>query len=131
LVPAFAQSGGTISGTVSIESTGEMMHGARVVLSPVGRSVDSDDNGHYEFRNVAPGSYELLAQSPGLSADRVPVMMTAGASLTVDLKLKLSAVKETLTVTATGREETVANALQSVAVLDMTQLPTKSAASLG
>jgi iron complex outermembrane receptor protein len=130
-IVAFAQSGGTISGTVSLEATGEMMHGAHVLLSPLGRSIDSDENGHYEFRVVPAGSYELVADSPGLSAERVPVTLAAGASATVDLKLRLSTVKEAVTVTATGREETSATALQSVAVLDLTQLPTKSSTSLG
>ncbi|MEI9811169.1 MAG: carboxypeptidase-like regulatory domain-containing protein [Acidobacteriota bacterium] len=87
--------------------------------------------GHYQFVNVPPGSYEILAQSPGMSAARVAVMLSAGETSTADLRLALSAVKESVTVTASGREETLTSALQSVAVLDMTQLPMRSSASLG
>src|SRR5688572_7044517 len=35
-----AQSGGTVTGTVTLESSGEPMHAARIVLSPLGKHVD-------------------------------------------------------------------------------------------
>lgn len=127
----WAQSSGTITGMVTVEATGEAMHGARVVLSPLGLSVDSDDDGRYTFRNVAPGTYDVVAQSPGLTSQRVTVRLGNGDSAAADLQLRVAAVRESLTVTASGREEVVANALQSVTVLDLTQLPIRSSASLG
>jgi iron complex outermembrane receptor protein len=114
-----------------VENTGKPMHAARVILSPSGRSTDTDEAGQYEFTGVAAGNYDLLAQSPGLSADRKTVTLAGGATETADLLLRFSAVKESVTVTASGREEIVANALQPVTVLDLTQLPVRSAASLG
>lgn len=125
-----AQSNGTVQGTVSVMN-GDPLHGARVVLSPLGRSVDTDDSGRYQFMNVPAGTYDVVAQSPGLSGGRATVTVSAGATVTADLGLRLAAVKESLTVTATGREESTANALQSVLVVDMTQLPIRSSASLG
>lgn len=126
-----AQTQGTIRGSVTTEPSGEAMHGARVVLSPLGRSVDSGDDGRYEFTNVPAGTYDLIAQIPGLSSDRATVMLTTGGTATADLHLRVAPVRESLTVTAAGREEVLNNALQSVVVLDMTQLPIRSSASLG
>jgi iron complex outermembrane receptor protein len=107
------------------------MHAARVILSPLGRSVDTDEEGKYEFRDVPPGSYALIARSPALSDDRKAVQVTAGAEQTVDFTLRLATVRESVTVTATGREEVTLDTMQSVATLDQTQLPLRSAASLG
>lgn len=131
VAPCRAQSGGTIRGVVSFETSGDPIHAARVVLSPLGRSVDTDDDGRYEFIDVPAGTYDIVAESPGLSSRRATITLAAGASATADLSLRLTPAKESLTVTATGREETVTNALQSVLVLDLTQLPIRSSASLG
>ncbi|MGH9675210.1 MAG: carboxypeptidase-like regulatory domain-containing protein, partial [Bryobacteraceae bacterium] len=53
-----AQSTGTINGTVTLEATRQPMHAARIILSPLGRSVESDEEGRYEFRDVPEGGYE-------------------------------------------------------------------------
>lgn len=124
-----AQSG-SITGAVTLEATGDPMHGARIVLSPTGRSADSDDNGRYEFRSVAPGTYDIIAQAPGLSAASRTVAVT-DAPLTIDLVLRVSAVRESVTVTATGREESTLSVIQSVLDLDQSQLALRSGTSLG
>lgn len=43
-VGAQAQQAGTIGGTVVIESTGQPIHGAKVTLSPMGRTTDTSDD---------------------------------------------------------------------------------------
>jgi iron complex outermembrane receptor protein len=107
------------------------MHAARVTLSPIGRGMDSGEDGDYQFANLPPGVYEVLAQSPGLASERIAVQVTPGATQTVDLQLRLSPVKESISVTATGREQIVTDALQPVTVLDMIQLPIRASSSLG
>jgi len=126
-----AQTSGTIRGTVSIEGSSGPIHATRIVLSPLGRSVDSDDAGSFEFSNVPTGTYDVVADAAGLSGGRAKVNLASGATETVELRLRITPVRESLTVTTTGREEVVTNALQSVAVLDLTQLPIRSSASLG
>lgn len=131
---AFSQANsgsGSISGTVYLERTREPLHGVRVVLSPLGRSMESGENGRYEFQNVPAGIYDLIALNPGLSDEHHSVQLAPGANQTVDFRLRIAAVRESVTVTATGREETALNVIQSVASLDQLQLTTRSAASLG
>lgn len=126
-----AQTMGTIRGTVSIEGASGPIHATRVVLSPLGRSVDSDDQGNFIFTNVPFGTYDIVADAAGLAGGRATVTLTSDSADPVNLRLRIAPMRESLTVTATGREEVVTNALQSVAVLDMTQLPIRSSASLG
>ena len=59
------------------------------------------------------------------------MQVTAGSTQTVDFRLRLAAVRESITVTASGREESTVAAIQSVATLEQTELPLRSAASLG
>jgi iron complex outermembrane receptor protein len=107
------------------------MHGARITLSPLGRTTDSADDGKYQFGNVPPGTYRVIARSTGLSAEQQTVQLAAGASQTVDFKLRIAPVHSSVTVTATGREEATLGVVQSVASFDQTQLPLRSGGSLG
>lgn len=102
--PVLAQSSGTISGTVTFESSGQPTHGARLTLSPLGRTTDSAEDGRYEFRDVPPGLYDVVAHSTGMADERQRVQLTAGSSPTVDFKLRLAPVHETVTVTADSTE---------------------------
>ena len=107
------------------------MHGIRVILSPLGKSIDSSEDGKYEFRDVPAGAYDVIVRSPGLSDERKRIQLGAGATETVDFQLKLAAVRESVTVTATGREQSTLDLVQSVAELDQSQLSLRSAGSLG
>lgn len=127
----FSQSGGIISGTVYLEPSRQPMHNARIILSPLGRSADSDENGRFEFRDVPPGSYQVIARSPGLADDRKAIRLAAGASQTVEFALRIAPVHESITVTATGREEATLDVMQPVTALQQTDLLPRSAASLG
>jgi len=121
----------TVSGVVTIEANSKPLHAAKVLLSPLGRVAETNDQGEYRFTDVAPGTYDLVAQSPGLAASRQTIRVTAGGSVSADFKLRLDVVHETITVTASGREESTLRAIQSVTQLDVTSLPLKSSASMG
>ncbi len=125
----YAQTG-SITGTVTLEATGEPMHGARVILSPAGRSADTADDGTFAFSGLASGVYDVIAQAPGLSASQ-RIDLRASASAAANLVLRVSAVRESVTVTATGREEATLSVVQSVLDLDQSQLPLRSGTSLG
>lgn len=68
--PPPAGGGGTVRGTVSVAGSGATMAHASVMLSPGGRTASTSEKGQYVFRDVAPGSYSVLAHMHALSDDR-------------------------------------------------------------
>ena len=68
--------------------------------------------------------------------DRVPdvvqtIQVNSGASVTADFQIRLRAVGEQITVTASGGEETSFNSIQSVTTLTAVELAEKNPQSLG
>jgi iron complex outermembrane receptor protein len=69
-VPAHSQTGGTLKGTATLGDSGNPIHNVLVTILELKRTVSTDDNGKYEFQNVPPGKYNVLAH-----LDRVPDMV--------------------------------------------------------
>ena len=126
-----AQSNGTLRGTVTIGGAEKPAHNVRVTITQLRRSVETDEKGAYEFQNVLPGRYDVAAHLD-LASDVVKaVQVTAGNTTTVDFQIELSAVREQVTITATGSEETTFNSIQSVTVIGSQELAKKNPVSLG
>ena len=84
-----ARETGTISGSVTAESTGAAVVGAEVTVAgtPLGATVGSD--GRYTIGLVPPGNYRVRARLIGYElAEIAGVVVTAGQTATVDLRLK-------------------------------------------
>lgn len=123
--------GGTLTGTVTLGEGGQPIHNVIVTILQLKRSVDTDDNGKYEFQNVPPGRYDVVAH-----LDRAPdvvqsVDVTTGGSATLDFQIRLTGLQEEVTVTATGTEQAVSNSIQSVNVIGSLELAQKNPVSLG
>ncbi len=134
LLPVFPQqpAPGTVRGKVTLADGGSTLQGATILLTPGGRITESDDQGQFVFRNVPPGRYSAVSHMHALTGDKKTVVVAPGAEAEVDFALKLSALRETITVTAAGKQETVAESFMSVASLDGYQLTAKSGStSLG
>jgi hypothetical protein len=93
---------GKVQGTVSDEA-GAALPGANVVLrntqtgAEVTRQADSD--GHYIFDFVEPGQYIVVVEQSGFKkAVQENVIVRNRADITVDLKLSVGGVQETVTV---------------------------------
>src|SRR5882757_2605588 len=110
---AQAASSTSISGVVS-DSSGAIVAGAAVKLTEkatnASRTTNTNDAGRYFFANVASGEYELTASKTGFRITKTLVTATVGLPLTVDLKLELGSVSETVEVTATNSELQTMNA---------------------
>jgi len=76
-----ADSGGTITGTVSNNATGNNLEGARVEIPRLGLSVLTNNSGQYVFIGVPAGDHELVATYIGLDLAKATVSVAAGARL--------------------------------------------------
>ncbi|HSB12252.1 MAG TPA: TonB-dependent receptor [Blastocatellia bacterium] len=129
--PGFTQANGSLRGTVTLETSGKPVHNVAVTIIQLKLSTDTDDNGAYEFKNVPPGTYDVVAH-----LDRVPdvvqtIQVSAGASVTADFQMRLRVVGEQVTVTGSGGEQTSFNSIQSVTSLTAVELAEKNPQSLG
>jgi len=120
----FAQfDSGSVLGTVR-DASGAVVANAQVTLFSIAKGVSIERltgaSGDYEFPNVVPGEYRIIATAPGFqqtSTDRFTVNVTARQR--VDLTLTVGASSDTVTVTGAAtaletetsdRGETVQNA---------------------
>jgi iron complex outermembrane recepter protein len=129
---AFGQTAGTatLRGKVTLGENGKPVHNALITILQLKRTVDTDDNGNYEFQGLPPGKYDVVAH-----LDRVPDIvrtadLTTGAA-TLDFQIEITGVREEVTVTATGSEQAVSSSIQSVEVLGSIELAKKSPVSIG
>ena len=96
---------GNIAGTVK-DDTGAILPGATVELQGEkllggARSVTTDNRGKFRFPNLMPGDYEITVSLEGFQTiQRGNLHVIVAGTVTVDIILKLSAVEETITVTA-------------------------------
>lgn len=129
-VAGFAQTNSSLRGTITLGSSGKPIHNVLVTILQLKRTVSTDENGKYEFSNLPPGKYDVLAH-----LDRVPdVVQTVAVGPgenTLDFQIQLSGIQEQVTVTATGTEQAISNSIQSVSVIGSTDLAKKSPVSLG
>jgi len=93
---------GKVQGSVSDENGGAIP-GAQVVLRNIRTGVEAtraaDDNGHYIFDFVEPGEYIVVIEQTGFKkAIQENVIVRVRSDLTVDLKLAVGGVQETVTV---------------------------------
>lgn len=103
-IPASAQTGGVISGTVRDEQRG-VLPGATLSLrnadTGVSRTAVSEGDGTYRLAGLPPGRYELTAELQGFANEEVrDITVTIGLALQRDLTMGLQAQQETVTVTA-------------------------------
>lgn len=101
-IPAFAQSPndlpgtGQITGSVASATNGQLLSRARVFIRRSGQQkgdyvtwIDADDYGRFLFKNVDPGTYDILADKTGYYSDP---HKTANLSLDVKAGDRLTGV---------------------------------------
>jgi hypothetical protein len=110
---AQAASSTSIAGVVT-DSTGAVVTGASVKLTDkktnTPRTAVTNDSGRYFFANVTSGEYDIAVSKSGFRTTKTIVNASVGSPLTVDLKLELGSVSETVEVTASNTELQTLNA---------------------
>ncbi len=131
VVPVIAaQPTGSIEGIV-ILPTGDPAHRVTVLLAELSRIVETDDDGRFVFENVPPGAYDVLAFQSMLNSQLTGIEVAAGQIRSVQLEMRISPLRQEITVTARGRQETTFQAVPSVTSLDSFDLAEAMAPSLG
>ncbi|HYG79576.1 MAG TPA: carboxypeptidase regulatory-like domain-containing protein, partial [Pyrinomonadaceae bacterium] len=125
------QGGGAVRGTIRLADGGTPLHNVIVNLVQLRRSTETDENGAFEFQNVPPGTYTILAHMEGFPDQTQQVQVTAGGAATLDFQLRLAGIQEEVTVTATGSEQSVFESFQSVTTVDSIRLAQESHTSVG
>jgi hypothetical protein len=102
---ASAQNTASLSGTV-VDPQGMAVRGTRVTLTSTTtgaeRNTTVDDNGHYSFISLAPGTYKLTVDGGanfGLLTNE-SISVSVGQDATFDPHLQLRSVVQTVTVTS-------------------------------
>lgn len=78
---------GNIYGVVVNSNTSEPIQGARVTLTPTGKSTVTGNDGSYEFVDLEAGSYKVTVQADGYSSTVKNVTVVAGERAIGDVSL--------------------------------------------
>ena len=124
-------SSGSITGTVRLGSENTVLHEASVQIVELRRTAVTDDLGVYKFVGISPGTYTVVVHQEGFADQTKKVTVAPAGSATADFALQLSGLKENVTVTASGSEQSTFEAIESVATVDSTQLTSRASVGLG
>jgi vitamin B12 transporter len=114
---------------VTKDSSGAVVPEAKVTLRQLTGAVllrtETDVNGQFEFRSIAPGSYLLDASAPGLTIVQPErLSLSAGETKHVTLELAVSATQTQVSVTAADSPQSVdqiSKEIESVNTSDVEQ----------
>src|SRR5438270_883473 len=92
---------GNVAGVVT-DASGSFIVGANIALNDKAtntpRTTTSNEAGRYVFANVPPGEYDITVTKTGFRVTKTTVTVNVGSALTVDFKLELGSVAETVEV---------------------------------
>lgn len=78
---------GNIIGKVTDSSTGEVMQGVTVTITPGGTSRTTGSDGYFEFRDLEPKQYEIQARKNGYTTNNKTVTVITGYDVPGDIQL--------------------------------------------
>ena len=90
----------------------------------------TDASGTFTIADVPPGTYHVIASAPGLVSDPLRIDI-ADAPASADLRLRLSAVAETLVVSASQIDQPLSRTPDSVTVIGGDEIEAKQQYTLG
>jgi predicted porin len=93
-LPAWAQTGGSLSGEVT-DQTGAALPDVAVTIKNLDtgavRTITTDAGGHYQASSLAPGRFVIRAAKPGFGDEtRSGISLAVGQDGTVDIKMRRS-----------------------------------------
>lgn len=125
----FGQSGSSLSGVVS-DPTGAVIPGANLNLTNLetgsGQTTVADAQGRYNYPQVTPGKYKLLAKHPGFSdviVNNIELLVSTATTVNVTFE-KVGATSTTIAVEASAvqvntQDATLGNAINTQQILEV------------
>jgi iron complex outermembrane receptor protein len=124
-VVCLGQSRTSLSGTVSDEK-GAKISGAEIHLhsrTGIQLNTTSNDNGAFDFENLAPGRYLLEVRAPGFTNyTSEEISVERGQTKQLDLHLTVVGISENVVVTASGSAQRADEVAKVVSIIDSQQL---------
>jgi iron complex outermembrane receptor protein len=127
----YAQTTGTVGGKVTLIGSGAPLHNVVVTISPLNLSVETSETGEFELRDVPSGRWSLLAHLDGFPDVVRTISVSSGQTSIANFEFKLTGIRDQVTVSASGSEQSTFEAFQSVSSLDNVDLALKGSPSLG
>ena len=129
-IAATAQTG-IVRGTVTSQVNSAPVPNVSVQITQLRRTAETNDQGVYEFTNVPQGRYTVVTHIEGFSDQARSVEVAGSGTATLDLSLSLAALREEVTITATGSEESIYESFQSVNSVGSTRIAEQASTSIG
>jgi TonB-linked SusC/RagA family outer membrane protein len=115
---------GVVEGAVTDQATGQPLEAARVLLTGLNRIETTNREGHYRFRGVDAGTYQVRALRLGFKPVTDTANVAPGETVTLDLAMTPAPVQlDEIVTTATGeqRKLEVANAVSTINAAQVAQ----------
>jgi TonB-dependent receptor len=111
-----AQESGRIAGTVLDKNTTDPLPGANVFLEGTSLGAATTIEGKYIIRQVAPGSYNMIVRYIGYQEQKIPITITSGKTLEVNVELQqvtMEGKEVVISAQAMGQTEAINQQLAS------------------
>ena len=118
-----------IRGVVTDPNGGRVTHARVLVTTAKGivETAETDSRGEYRFEHLPAGSYELRVSAEGFRTDPIRVTVTDESVKDIPVTLHVSAVSESVVVSASQVEQPLARTADSVTVLSAKDLQVRQA----
>ncbi len=127
---AFSQTA-AVRGTVTGLVNAAPLANVSVQITELRRSVETNEQGGYVFIGIPPGRYTIVTHLDGFSDQAKNIEVRGGADANLDFTLSLTALREEVTVTASGTEESVFESFQSVNSIGSVRIKEQASTAIG
>jgi outer membrane cobalamin receptor len=117
-----------------LDSQGQPVAGAYVIaisLTSAPAATVSDNTGRFRVDGLAEGRYDLTASAPGLYGELRGVTVGASANESLEITMRISALTESLVVSATQSDQPLSRIADSVTVISGQDLESRQIVALG
>ena len=121
----------SVRGIVKSQISDKPLANVSVQITQLRLTTETDDQGAFEFKDIAPGRYTIVTHIDGFSDQARSVSFDSGTKVNIDFSLSLNSLREEVTVTATGTEESVFESFQTVTAVGSTAIREQASTSIG